>query len=600
MTKARAREIARVVRAAQGNRVVAARTLGVSDTALARWIKTARSLGIIVADPKPRGVIAEASDDELREFWTTYERLGYNATDTGEALGLEETAVRRRVKAVQDRLGVERRPLGQVSARKAKRRALPPKNEIKRYLLTCAQNNTLPHLSTWATLVNLAEYWGAEIKVSTFTYSPLDTVEKRGSTKNFGRKEGDRWYASEFEPYICDEFEELAPGLVWCGHANTLPTASDPLAGTESMNGRASGVWPHTTIQMRSIATMKGDPAKFNYTTGAVTLRNYLQKRAGIRGEFHHAFGALLVEVTSDGSWWCRQLNADSEGTIHDLGIVATPEGVFEADGVEAIVCGDIHAATAAPEIVEATWGKGRMVDQLRPSLQVLHDVLDFESRSHHDRRDPHKQFEKYVRGTDSVHAEINGVGLFLRRAKRDFARSVVVCSNHDRHLDRWLKETDWRDDLPNAEFYIAAQAAMLSAIRNNKPFSALEWAVGYCGHADAAEFNPLDKSLVILKQHGGGGIELGLHGDLGPNGARGTPRNLSKLGRKVVIGDKHSPGIFDGCYVAGVTGSLDMGYNTGPSSWAHAHVVVYPNAKRQVVVFWKGAYSADDYLANR
>ena len=80
-------------------------------------------------------------------------------------------------------------------------------------------------------------------------------------------------------------------------------------------------------------------------------------------------------------------------------------------------------------------------------------------------------------------------------------------------------------------------------------------------------------------------GIEYGQHGDRGINGARGGYTAFEKLGSPYVIGHSHS-GYKNGKRVAvvGVTGSLDMGYNKGASSWSHNHIFVGPDAVPQIV----------------
>lgn len=540
------------------------------------------------------------TDELLRDTWLTYERLGYVYEAAAEALGINVKTVKSHVKAAQERLKVARRSLGTAKGFRPAKLKLPSHGSVRRIIFTCIQNNTLKNEKVWASLKHMAEYYDAEIWVSTFTYAPQDggSVKRHQDKKKFGYKVADRWYDIEDE-YINDNLVQIAPGLVWCGHSNRLPTASDPLASTDSMNGRNSGVWPHTTIQMRPVATMHGDATKFNFTTGTIGQKNYMNKFAGHRAEFHHAFGGLLVEITHDGAWFPRQLNADSEGTIYDLDVYSTPDGVFvNEEGLEALVLGDIHRAKLDEVISEATFGEGRMVDRLKPKRAIYHDLLDFESRRHHSRKDPHERFRVYVQGCDSVIGEVRQAGEYLKETSRPWMEQIVIRSNHDADLDRWLKDTDWRDDMPNAEFYLDLNRAVLAHIRAGKYLNVFEWAVNYTVTGVKAKFNPLDNSIVVCKKYGGG-IELGLHGDQGANGARGTPDGLAKIGRKIVIGDKHAPGIWDGCYVAGVTGKLEQGYNTGPSGWAAAHVPVYPNGKRQVILFWKGAYCADDYLEN-
>lgn len=603
MAKHTKRDLERYVRVLNkhgGNRSAAARELKIPRQRFLEVLEVAADRGLEVPPPMDAKSVAAIrsttiSDDELHDAWSIYERYGYNAVHAAEAAGIERQAMQLRVKKAAHKFGYEKRPLGVTHAAAAKPLNLPGAGEVKRYILTCAQNNTHLHEPTWAALVNLAKYYDAEIKVATFTYIGDDGSAKAGTEREYGRKVEDRWYDPRVVAFRSDEFEQLAPGLVWCGHHNTLPTASDPLRGMDNLNGRSSGIFPHTRIEQRPIATAAGEATKFNWTTGAITLRNYVQKRAGITAEFYHCFGGALAEVDSDGNWWVRQLNADSDGVIYDLDIYADPQGVWQNDdGTEALVYGDIHHESIDPDVEQATWGKGGLVDLLRPKLQIFHDLLNF-NPSHHNRRDPHIMYMLQKRGKDVVLEEIRGSGEFLDRCHRDFSREIVVDSNHHRHLDRFLKEVDWRDDLTNARTILKLNEAWLDAIDSGEEndFLAYEWALRHLGFAKHAHFmnmtsrDPAKLSLIVC-QGSGGGVEVGAHhGHMGPNGAHGTPRNLSRLGRKNVIADKHAPGIWGGTYVAGLSGNLRQLYNHGPGGWAHAHVPVYKNGKRQVLVGW-------------
>lgn len=604
-TKRDLEKVVNCVKRHKGNRTEAAKELQVHRETVRKLLAKAAKAGFkIPAIPKQGDYTATTIDDEeLKAVWSLYERYNYNADATAEASGLTMTSLKYRLKQARHRLKVDKRSLGVTHAGRAKPAELPKAGIVKRILFTSAQNNTTLHDATWASGINLAKHYDAEIKVSTFTYVGSEGSEKRGKEKSdtMGRSLKDRWYDPRILPYISDEFEQIAPGLVWCGHSNTLPTASQPLRGKQSLNGRASGIWPHTRIEVRPIATAAGEATKFNFTTGAITLRNYVQKQAGIVAEFYHCFGFLLVEVDSEGNWWCRQLNADSEGNIYDLDLLATPEGVFEwvdekKGGVEALVYGDIHRAKIDPVVEEGTWGEGGLVDLLKPKIQVLHDLHNH-NPSHHVRKDPHERYRQRLAAEDVLYQEIEGDGQWLDRVHRPYSREVVPDANHIRHLDRTLKEVDWREDMTNAEAILEMNLAWLRAIKAGKgdDFLAYEYAIRQMGFGKHAHFMNLHSedqaklSLVVCKGNGGG-IEIAAHhGDKGPNGARGTPENLSKMGRKNIIGDKHSPGIYGGTYVAGMTGKMRQGYNIGPGSWAAAHVPVYPNGKRQLLLFWKG-----------
>jgi hypothetical protein len=137
---------------------------------------------------------------------------------------------------------------------------------------------------------------------------------------------------------------------------------------------------------MESIASLPDEATKFNYATGAITLRNYIQKRAGILAERRHVYGALLVEVDSEGNWYVRQLTVGEDGAVYDIGpsgyrgvkvkrrqgASAPSDGGGRATFVDSIMWGDIHASEMDLDVRELAFGEGGMLDQLRPASPVL------------------------------------------------------------------------------------------------------------------------------------------------------------------------------------------------------------------------------------
>lgn len=109
--------------------------------------------------------------------------------------------------------------------------------------------------------------------------------------------------------------------------------------------------------------------------------------------------------------------------------------------------------------------------------------------------------------------------------------------------------------------------------------FSLLEFALRdqFGGRLDHVEWVYDGKSYPV------DGIECGHHLFRGANGAKGTVEGFARMGRKMSGGDKHSPEICDGVYVAGAA-ELQQGYNRGPSGWAVTMIVQYPNRKRTLV----------------
>jgi hypothetical protein len=346
------------------------------------------------------------------------------------------------------------------------------KAHAKAYILTSAQNNTLVHDGLWENLNALAADIGAEIFVSTFLYGNRSVWQKNLDKKRAGkgeRGEADVWYDPRVVPHVNNDRVQIAKGLVWCGEANISPTAERPLSGFEVLTGRQSMVLPSVKQDMQSIPTLGGSGAKFNYCTGTVTNRNYIQRKAGHKAEFHHMMGALLVMVDDAGHWWATQINADSKGNFNVYDWRAEEGKITEGNRVEAITFGDIHRDEIDEAVAESTWGKGGLVDTLRPRFQFMHDLLNFARRSHHNIKDPYVMYAMHVAKRESIESELLQIIDWLRNvAYRPDCQIVVVDSNHDRHLMRWLKEADGRRDPINAQFWSRLNAAVMDHIRDH------------------------------------------------------------------------------------------------------------------------------------
>jgi hypothetical protein len=534
------------------------------------------------------------------EVVEAFEKFG-NATKAAQYLGCTEATVRRHLR----KTGSGDKPFAGGSKTGTTRETARtlPKRGVKRYLLTCAQSNTYVEGDVWDNLLALKDYYKAELMCSLFSYNRSAYEQRNGEVKP-GTKGADKkeWFDPRVVPFAVDHRVEVAPGLVFCAELNILPTAKRPLSGFESYTGRKSMIVPHVKIALESVPAGNNEPAKLTYTTGTVTLKNYVQKTAGHKAEFHHCYGALLVEVTADGDWYCRQLNADNQGRIYDVGdrtdgaICAHKGKVTFGHRAEAINWGDIHEQELGhdPEVIATSWGPGGMLDILRPKFQFGHDTFSFVSQNHHDRRRAHRVFEKYVLGQDNVGEELQRLAYFLTKtAHRDWCQFVMVDSNHDRALGKWLEEVDYRDDPQNAEVFLELQRRQYQAIRErDDKFHLLEYALQQRG-VEKVRFLREDESFVICRDSAGG-IECGEHGHLGPNGAKGAPMVFVKMARRANRGHTHTAGIIDGQYTAGVKGRPKrFKYRKGPSSWTQSDIVTFGNGKRQIVTWWNDNWRA-------
>jgi len=462
----------------------------------------------------------------------------------------------------------------------------PLKKKTKRFILSSAQDGTAIHENFVENLEAYAQFLDADIFISGFTYNK----------KVFGdRDPSDSEFHHRIIPYITDKRINIGNKLSFCGEMNILPTAVRPLSGLDSYTQDRDGIFPHAKVALSSVATMKREDAKINMTTGTVTRHNYIQKKAGQKAEFHHVYGAVLVELMPDGSHYCRHLLGDDEdGSFYDLVYYVAGGEVVECRGgtVLGINYGDIHKEKIDQQAADMSFGDrpDSLLNLLEPEYQFLHDVTDGTARNHHNVKDPHFMFKVHIEGKESVEEDLRQTYELLVDIQRPYCKTVIVESNHHTVLNNWLKTADYKSDPVNALFFLSAQYDIYSAMQmKDDSFDIYKHVLNeYFGDGIIdVVFIPEDGSFKLK------GIEHGLHGHRGLNGARGSILGFTKIGSKVNIGHVHSATIMDGAYCAGVIGSLDMDYNKGPSSWSHSNIITYKSGKRTVITLRNGAFHA-------
>jgi len=529
--------------------------------------------------------------DTKQKVAELFEITGGNVSDIARQIGVVRSTVQYHIRT----LGLDKKPLrgGKMKTDKAAQVGKPKKGTVQRYILSCLQNNTELNDKVWTNVLALAEFYNAEVNVARFTYNKNAYGKLSVKPGTGGNEDHELWYDPRAEPYFSDDDVELAPGLVWCGRQNTLPTAQRPLSGFEAYHGRKSTVIPHVKFDLKCVPSAMSEGTKFMYTTGTVGKMNYIQKRVGIKAEHHHCYGALLVEVDDQGHWWCRQLNADSKGRIYDIGVCVDEGKATAVNRVEAITWGDVHLQDIDPSVRKIAWGPGGVLDALMPKAQFMGDLVD-PPRSYHNMKDPHVVFEQYVLGRESMGDMCDNIVEFLNvESWREGTKTVVVNSNHDNMVERWLREADYRRDPVNALFFLNLQHAKYKAIaEQDSSFHVCEYAMNERGCSKSVRWLREDESYIICRD-AKGGIECGMHGHLGPNGARGSAANLAKLARRINRGHSHTADITDGVYTAGTSSRLDLGYNKGPSSWSHSFTVTFENGKRQIITIYAGKWRA-------
>lgn len=436
-------------------------------------------------------------------------------------------------------------------------------SEAKIFVITSAQNGTPVNEPFLASLKRYCKVRGAELVVIPLRY-------KNPTSRWTQSQENAETWAAEVMPFLCNQRIKINKNLVLLGDVKVQPTATHPLSGFEGLTHGESCIVGHPKVQFVSVPVPSGKLPKIMCSTGAITVRNYTDSRAGKTSEFHHVYGALVVELRGP-IFHLRQINAAHDGSFTDLDKKYTPRDVTAAPRAAALVLGDLHRDSLDPGVERAVFGRKGMIEVLRPRNVVYHDLFDGASCNPHTAGNPFVKVGLQQRGADDIRAELKrAIDFVVSHAKGH--RAVVVASNHGDFLQRWMA-TDWRQDPKNADLYLQTALALVQSAQAGDPerFDAF----GYW-MSKATRGNPNIKALARDESFTVDGVALDLHGDRGSNGARGSLRGFKRLGARTVTGHSHTPGIDGGAWAVGTCSRLRLGYNSGPSSWLHTMAVIY------------------------
>ncbi len=456
------------------------------------------------------------------------------------------------------------------------------REDAKVYIITAAQNATPVHEVFWECLQTAAKHRGAELIVVPLRY------KNPTSTWTASQANEERWDVKVL-PYLWNVRKVLNENLVLLADIKVQPTAVEPLTGFDAISGSSSAILGHTKMQLKSIATPSNKMAKILTTTGACTVENYTDSRAGALGKFHHSLSALIVEVKGR-KFFIRQLHFDRKTeSFTDLDTRYYVSRVTKAPRPEALVLGDLHVDAIDPSVERATFGPGGIVPTLKPKHLVFHDTLDSYAVNPHHNGNPFNAIAKMQAGRSSIEEEVRRACIFVRERTTGDIVSVIVPSNHDDMLARWIVAHDWRQNPVNASFYLRAALEMVKGTRMTEigtvypsPFPMIFPSM--VKSMEGIRLLKPDESFTLA------GVELSMHGDRGPGGARGSIKNLRRIGIKSIIGHSHRPGIEEGTVQVGTSTNLRLEYTVGsPSAWLNAHCVLHADGKRQLIVILSG-----------
>ena len=435
----------------------------------------------------------------------------------------------------------------------------------KRFVITTAVDGAKAHIKFLSALDNYAEKNNAQIVIM-----PCESVTNSFENNNavFDKEFIDKKYM------FVQKNTPLNDNLFLCS-IQVSAKQIKPITGLERLGNR-EGSYIFASPKQFLEYVPSGNSRSKNYsimTTGACTLPKYydnkfVSKRLSYIADHDHTIGAIIVEIENDKLFHFRQIQAAEDGSFIDYGIQYNEDGTTE-NVVTNVIFGDLHGVSIEHQALNVFLND---FSKLEVQSIFIHDLFDGYSISHHIDTIGEMSYRSDI-GRDDLSVElIETKNLLLKiDLKLDPKNIYVVKSNHDEFLYRYLKEGRYIKDPKN--HYLALDLAR-KMLENIDP---LEYVLK-SGLKDNVIFLSREDTVRIA------GVECAAHGDLGTNGAKASMNTFEKIYGNCVVGHSHSPAIQRGVFRVGTLSKLDMGYNRGPSSWAHTSCLLYENGQRQLI----------------
>lgn len=363
----------------------------------------------------------------------------------------------------------------------------------------------------------------------------------------------------------------------------------NPLTGLDGFPVKANrSLFVASCKQMlKNIPYYKGEIPRFMASTGAVTINDFtndyfISGRTSRIAENDYQAGAFILEIQDEEIYYKRPIQARPDGSFTDLDNVYHPDGTVTKSKDALFVQGDSHVGAEDSRLASAI--RNAFVKDGYVKTVVLHDLCNSGSISHHEANDWVKLVQRINDGTNSLMNEINMCVDYLNQLTYIGLNVVVVNSNHDNHIERCIREMAFvkNRDFTNTELLFETY---LDITKGNIKGGVLEYLV--TKKATHKLNNPEQiRWLALDESYKKYGIELGFHGHLGANGAKGSLRTFGNAFQNVVLGHSHSGAINKGVMQVGTTSELDMEYNKGLSSWTRSCCLCHEDGSKQLIDF--------------
>lgn len=125
----------------------------------------------------------------------------------------------------------------------------------------------------------------------------------------------------------------IAEDTQFCAEMNLRPTKPRPLTGLNGYIRSKTSFFAHPRREIVSVPRPQSQKPVTMWTTGAITVQNYIEQEAGLKVLDRHTIGFLIVEIDHDDNVFVRNVDADPQtGDLRDLELCVSKGRVFTID----------------------------------------------------------------------------------------------------------------------------------------------------------------------------------------------------------------------------------------------------------------------------
>ena len=309
-------------------------------------------------------------------------------------------------------------------------------------------------------------------------------------------------------------------------------------------------------------------------TTGAITnpeygSEMYMSQRTSYLAEFDHRLGAIYVEIQDKEKYHFRQIQCLNEiGEFKLDGVKYSGKKKTKIERPEGFILGDLHVGATCPK-TRQVWID--IIKETKPKRIFLHDAMNGHSINHWIEQNIIAKALQEKEGLNCLEKELRLFAEELRFWASLVEEVIIVPSNHNDWLDRWLTSAKYAKDAKNHYVGVCLAKGVLEG--NHTIKFAVE------------EFIGIKVPNVIWlgrnEDYYIGDVQLNCHGDMGTNGSRGSLMGMEKAYGSSTSGHSHTAGIHRDAWAVGTSTHLQEAYNNGPGTWTNTSCLIYMDGSR-------------------